>query len=98
MRIKKWLAVGAVTVLAVSLLAATASAHGQHHGGHHNTYRDSTIHLCTVDGCTQPGRHTHDGITYCGYDHGCGYCDGACLAQTGGHHGGHHGQRVRHCG
>lgn len=36
--------------------------------------------LCEVEDCELAGRHTHDGVTYCGYDHVDGFCDGACLS------------------
>ena len=40
--------------------------------------------VCTVDGCTETGRHSHDGHDYCGYNHENGYCDGSC--ETASHH------------
>ena len=40
--------------------------------------------VCTVDGCTETGRHSHDGHDYCGYNHESGYCDGSC--ETASHH------------
>lgn len=36
------------------------------------------IAACPVEGCDQPGRHTHDGTLYCGYAHEGGACSGSC--------------------
>lgn len=36
--------------------------------------------VCTFEGCTETGRHLHDGSYYCGYHHDGGYCDGSCVS------------------
>ena len=74
MHLKKLFAAGTTGLLVLLLLTATALAHG----GHHRTVR--TCQLCTVEGCEIAGRHTHNGVTYCGYDHAAGFCDGTCAA------------------
>ncbi len=66
-----------VAVLTV-LMVMPVSAHG-HHGHHRQQTVDTSCPVCTVDGCTETGRHTHDGCEYCGYDHEDGYCDGTCV-------------------
>lgn len=38
------------------------------------------ITTCPVADCAIAGRHTHDGVTYCGYAHENGICDGNCCA------------------
>lgn len=72
-----------VLVLTGILLAASAvmpvSAHGHHHNQTDTTV-DAVCEICTVEGCTKSGLHVHDNVTYCGYDHECGYCDGSCGA------------------
>lgn len=86
MDLKKTLAAGAACVLLLSALVLPASAHG---GRHH---RDTTQYaVCAVEDCTKTGRHSHDGVTYCGYDHDGGYCTGSyCGASRGGcRRGGH---------
>ena len=90
MNIKKLLAVGAVVAMS-SAFAIPTFAHG-HHRRTHATVNYTAI--CTIESCTETGRHTHDGVDYCGYDHSCGYCDGSCVTQSnygcgGGHHGCH---------
>ena len=77
---------GALCAMLTAMLIVPVSAHGCHGGrsqGHHGGYRQSvqtTVTVCPYEDCTEAGRHTHDGTAYCGYDHGCGYCDGTCLA------------------
>ena len=57
--------------------------------------------VCTLEGCTAEGYHTHGGVGYCGgAAHHGETCDGSCIYQAqqdvaGGHHqerhqGGHH--------
>ena len=86
MRIQKLLAIGAAAVLSSACFALPAFAHGH---GHHRYYVQQTQvncpAICTIEGCTEVGRHTHDGVDYCGYNHSIGYCDGSCV--YGGHHG-----------
>jgi len=37
--------------------------------------------VCTVEGCREAGRHVHNGVTCCGYDHEGGWCVGTeCTA------------------
>ena len=61
------------------LVVMPVSAHG-HHGHHRQSSTvDTGCPVCTVAGCTETGRHTHDGCEYCGYDHEGDYCDGSCV-------------------
>lgn len=84
MRLRKTLAAAIAAALVFVLFAIPVSAHGHdndhgHHG--HDGYSSSEetdCPVCTVDGCIEYGRHTHDGHDYCGYDHKNGYCDGSC--------------------
>lgn len=64
-------------VMALALMVP-AMAHGHGHHGRRNVQTQVTV--CTVEGCEIAGRHTHNGVTYCGYDHANGVCDGKCLA------------------
>lgn len=91
----------AVTLISV-LFVTPVSAHGHHHrqtataATATTTVTDTSCPVCTVEGCTETGRHTHDGCDYCGYDHADGYCDGTCAAigtttTSSGRGGGHHG-------
>lgn len=85
MRIKRIFLPCAVCLMAVCTLIASASAHGGHHSsvsysGQHTQVQQTVISVCPVEGCTLAGRHVHNGTVYCGYDHGSGYCNGACLA------------------
>lgn len=83
-RMRNRLLAGAVCVMLAAVLIVPAAAHGCHGGrGRHGGYRQSvqtTVTVCPYEDCTQAGRHTHDGVTYCGYCHGSGVCDGTCLA------------------
>lgn len=70
------LVLACVTALA---LMVPALAHGcGHHGRRAKTQTQVTV--CTVKDCETAGRHTHNGVTYCGYAHENGVCDGKCLA------------------
>ncbi len=76
MRAKRLFAAAAAIVLASSLFVMPASAHGHHR---QTQTVDTGCPVCTVEGCTEEGRHSHDGHNYCGYDHADGYCDGSCV-------------------
>lgn len=70
----------AVTLISV-LFVMPVSAHGHHHSQRASA-ADTGCPVCTVEGCTEEGRHTHDGHEYCGYDHADSYCDGSCETAT----------------
>lgn len=88
MKPKKLVPVCFIVVLtAVSLvLPALAHGHGHHNGPRRNTQSVQTVQtpaaiaVCPVQGCTLAGRHSHSGVTYCGYAHESGFCDGKCRA------------------
>ena len=72
-----------VLVMTGILLAASAVMPVSAHGHHHNqtdTTADIVCEVCTVEGCKKSGLHVHDDVTYCGYDHESGFCDGSCGA------------------
>ena len=77
---------GALCVMLAAILMVPVSAHGCHRGstrGHHGGYRQSvqtTVTVCPYEDCAYVGRHTHSGVTYCGYDHSAGVCDNNCRA------------------
>ena len=55
------------------------SAHGHHYrqtSVKADVKTDTVCELCPVEDCTRTGLHVHDNVTYCGYAHGGGYCDG----------------------
>lgn len=83
MRFKKLFTALTTAVLVSAFFVMPVSAHG-HHGHHEQRYTQTVENtdcpVCTVDGCTEAGRHTHDGHDYCGYNHESGYCDGSCEA------------------
>ena len=76
MWMKKVLAYGTAGLLAAGLMVMPVSAHGHH--AQTAVPADQVCDICTVEGCVNAGLHTHEGKTYCGYDHECGYCDGSC--------------------
>lgn len=88
MGIKKTMTVAAVCAMTSVIFAFPVSAHGHHHRTSevHSDY----IHVCTIEGCTETGRHLHDGVSYCGYSHSSGYCDGSCIRTENYGCGGHH--------
>lgn len=90
MRMKRILTAMAAGVMIAAMTASPAFAHGHHR---RTVPVDTSCPVCTVEGCEETGRHTHDGHDYCGYDHSSGYCDHSCerTADCGSHHGGHHG-------
>ena len=79
--IKKLTAVCLLCLLTAASLVLPAFAHG-HRGGHHRATTQATqsVAVCPVENCTATGRHSHWGVTYCGYDHESGFCDGNCRA------------------
>lgn len=83
-RRKSRLLAGALCVMLAAVMVVPAAAHGCHGGrGHHSGYRQSvqtTVTVCPYEDCAYVGRHTHDGVIYCGYCHEDGYCDGNCRA------------------
>lgn len=90
MHVKKMLAAAATAAMISLLFVMPVSAHGHHSRATVNT----DCPVCTVEGCTEEGRHTHEGHDYCGYDHQNGYCDGSCAPVSrrgyGRRHGCHH--------
>lgn len=90
---KKFVAAVTAGLLAAALTAFPAAAHGHgHYRQASGATEDTSCPVCTVEGCTETGRHTHDGHDYCGYDHSSGYCDRSCEnVSTGSYCGGHHG-------
>ena len=74
------LTTGAVAVLTALMLMLPASAHG---GRHHQAAAQTPVTncgVCAVETCHTSGRHTHSGVTYCGYNHASGVCNGTCAA------------------
>ena len=55
---------------AVSLLVPAAFAHGCHRRA-----QSAQCGLCTVEGCTLTGPHTHGGKRCCGDHHSDGFCE-----------------------
>lgn len=65
--LKKFISTALAGLALCSLLAVPALAHGHHGGhGHYRTAQPATCEPCTVEGCTEVGRHLHDGTYYCG--------------------------------
>lgn len=79
MRIKRILFIGLVCIMTINLLTVSASAHGGCHG-RSTKAQQTVISVCTIEDCSLPGSHVHNGVIYCGYDHEGGYCQGTCLA------------------
>lgn len=85
-RMKGRLTAGVLCAMLAAMLVVPVSAHGCHGGrggGHHGGYArnvQTTVTVCPYSDCTLAGRHTHSGVTYCGYDHAGGFCDGTCTA------------------
>lgn len=78
MRLKKLFTAAMAAAMVSFLLVMPVSAHG-HHGHHDSSSSNNGVcPVCTVEGCIEIGRHTHDGEYYCGYDHKDGYCDYSC--------------------
>ena len=76
MRLKKLFTAAMTAAMVSFLFVMPVSAHGHHH--RQQTSNNDVCPVCTVEGCTEEGRHTHDGDYYCGYDHEDGYCDHSC--------------------
>ena len=78
MQIKRLFAYGAAGLLMAGMAVMPVSAHGHH--GQAGAAKQTVCFVCTVEGCTTTGLHTHDNTTYCGYAHAGGWCDGSCGA------------------
>lgn len=79
MRIRKMSAFGMTGILLAALFVMPVSAHGHYHN-RTDASVNAVCEVCTVEDCTKSGLHVHDDVTYCGYDHESGYCDGSCGA------------------
>ena len=94
MRRKRCLLGGLLCAAALAaMLVVPASAHGCHGGrgrGHHGGgYVQASVAVCPYEDCATSGHHFHSGVTYCGYVHEGGYCDGSCATAVS--HGCHRG-------
>lgn len=69
-----------ISVYFVAAMTLPVSAHGGHHHRQPKQKVSVTCQVCTVEDCTAVGRHQHNNITYCGYDHENGICNGSCAA------------------
>ena len=67
MQIKRLFAYGAAGLLMAGMAVMPVSAHGHH--GQAGAAKQTVCSVCTVEGCTTTGLHTHDNTTYCGYAH-----------------------------
>lgn len=76
MRLGKLFTAAALAAMVSVLFVTPVSAH---HGHRRQVNVDNRYPVCTVEDCTEEGRHLHDDEYYCGYDHDCGYCDGSCV-------------------
>lgn len=47
-------------------------------------YVQPAVGVCPYDGCAETGRHYHDSVPYCGYNHAGAYCDGICAGYCAG--------------
>ena len=77
MRKTRFFAAGLAALLTAGVLVSAALACG-HHGRRAVTGRTVSCQVCTAAGCELTGRHVHNGVTYCGYGHASGLCDGNC--------------------
>lgn len=77
MSFRKLFTAAAAAAMVSVLFVMPVSAH---HGHHRQAVDDTCYPVCTVEDCTEEGRHLHDDEYYCGYDHADGYCDGSCVA------------------
>ncbi len=81
MSLKKLLVSALCALCAVSLMIPVAFAHGGHGRAARNWQAGTSRYAaCPVEDCTLTGRHVHDGVTYCGFHHANGWCDGTCIA------------------
>lgn len=83
MSLKKFLITALCAVCAASLLVPAAFAHGGCRSRWNSSVNTQTTPyrcaVCTVPGCELTGRHYHNGVLYCGYNHANGWCNGACV-------------------
>ena len=79
MRKTRFFAAGLAALLTAGVLVSAALACG-HHGRRAVTGGTVSCRVCTAAGCELTGRHVHNGVTYCGYGHASGLCDGNCHA------------------
>lgn len=84
MKRRNRLAAGLLCAVLAAALVIPAAAHGCHGGRRQRRVYTPPVQVsvtvCPYEDCGEAGRHLHDGVTYCGYGHESGYCDGACRA------------------
>ena len=84
MRYIKRIATGVVTAMTAVMLVVPASAHSGHYRQSNTSVQAQPViascNVCTTADCHTTGRHSHGGVTYCGYDHADGVCNGSCAA------------------
>lgn len=68
-------------LLLVALVVLPVSAHGMRHQAVNPQEPPCGVSVCTFDDCQETGRHYHDGVCYCGYNHEGGLCDGSCQGE-----------------
>lgn len=74
---KKRFAAVCLLLALLASLSVSAYAHGCRGRGR---YVSADCPVCAVEDCFAEGRHSHDGVLYCGYPHENGICDGQCRA------------------
>ena len=57
---RKIMRAAAVGILAAALMAFPSFAHGHGHHRQAASNTDTSCPVCTVEGCTETGRHIHD--------------------------------------
>lgn len=77
---KKRFAAGAIVLAMLFMMPVSASAHCSGYGPLTPIPVVTSCEVCTIEDCTAAGRHIHDGVTYCGYAHADGICNGGCYA------------------
>ena len=69
----------ALILACIAVLALTVPALACGHGHHGGKKSQTQVTVCTVKNCDKAGRHTHNGVTYCGgANHHNSTCDGSC--------------------
>ncbi len=68
-------------LLLAALVVLPVSAHGMRRQAVNPQEPTCGVSVCPFEDCREAGRHYHDGVCYCGYNHEGGLCDGSCQSE-----------------
>ena len=77
---KKRFASVLLALVLLTSLSVSVYAHGCRGRGYGNGYVSANCTVCALEDCTAEGRHSHDGVVYCGYPFQAATATASCSA------------------